>query len=423
MSTGMTTGMTAGVSTGRTTRASAWDELVTAALLGTGRRPLPTDLPEPVGRLARAQADRAPALLDAAAGYAAYRHAGARPGSAPQPPPAPRQELDLASRAAERLLVTLLSGADPALVDEWLRTCVSRALGVRPGLWAALATASASPSGPDRALVGAALGQRGRAFLAMNPRWRAVPGTSSTAGAPPLPGLADRGWSARLTEEALDLVRVSGSPGRHEVVVGGDRRRLRRAVGGADLDVWQRHTGLAPGPLLEVLRAGAGERLDDVVGALADAAVAQRHAGWAEALVRAGHAGSAGHAGHARQGLARLVAADAWDGIARDWVAGHGPDRAALLLTMVPAPWADGVADTALRLLASGRTSPAAGRRLVPVLARRAPLTVRPLVGRLADQERAGSDTCSTRGLADAQHVLAVRAEIERTFDTPEETP
>ena len=34
---------------------SAWDELVTAALLGTERRTLPVDLPEPVGRLARAR--------------------------------------------------------------------------------------------------------------------------------------------------------------------------------------------------------------------------------------------------------------------------------------------------------------------------------------------------------------------------------
>ncbi len=390
---------------------SAWDELVTAALLGTERRTLPVDLPEPVGRLARARAERASALLDAAAGYAAYRHAGARPGSAPEPPPAPRQELDLAPGPAQRLLATLLSGPDTALVEEWLRACTARGLGVGPGLWAALATASASAVGPDRALVGAALGQRGRAFLATNPRWRPVAGTEPRSGVPARERPPQESRSAELTEEALVLVRVSRSLGRHRMVVDADRRRLRRAVEGADLDAWQRHTGLAPGPFLDLVAADAGQRAGDVVGALADATVAQRHAAWASALVRAGHV---------RPDLVGLVPVDAWGGIARDWVAGPDADRAALLLTAVPAPWGDDVADTALRHLASGRTSPAASRRLAPVLARRSPLTVRRAVGRLADQERAGS---GVRGLADAEQVLAVRADIERTFDTPEETP
>jgi hypothetical protein len=397
-----------------TTGAGAWDELVTAALLGTERRPLPADLPEPVARLARARADLPAALLDAAAGYAAYRHAGARPGSAPELPPAPRQELDLAPEPAQRLLGTLLAGADTALVEEWLRTCVCRALGVRPRLWADLATASASPAGPDRALVGAALGRRGLAFLAMNPRWRAVAGAGPATGAAPPDEPRDSGWSAELTEEALDLVRVTRSLGVSRVAVGADRRRLRRAVAAADLDAWQPHTGLAPGPFLELVRVGAGDRLDVVVGALADATVAQRHVGWAEALLRAGHG---------RPDLVGLVPADAWGDIARGWVAACDPDRAALLLTAVPAPWGDEVADTALRHLASGRTGSAAGRRLAPVLARRAPLSVRPLVGRLADQERAGLGTSWGRGFAAAEQVLAVRADIERTFDTPEETP
>ena len=153
---------------------SAWDELVTTALLGTERRSLPDGLPGPVARLARAQDDRALAVLEAAAGYAALRRGGARPGRCPEPPPAPRQDVNLAPEPAQALLGSLLRSRETALVEVWLRTCVERGLGVRAGWWSALATAAAAPTGPDRRLVRAALGSRGRAFLAANPRWRAV---------------------------------------------------------------------------------------------------------------------------------------------------------------------------------------------------------------------------------------------------------
>lgn len=168
---------------------SAWDELVTTALLGTERRSLPEGLPDPVARLVRAQDDRALAVLDAAAGYAALRRGGSRPGSCPEPPPAPRQDLDLAPEPAQALLGSLLGGRDTALVDVWLRTCVDHGLGVRAGWWSALAAASAAPGGPDRQLVRAALGARGRAFLARNPRWRAVArGPAASPAASPAQG-------------------------------------------------------------------------------------------------------------------------------------------------------------------------------------------------------------------------------------------
>ena len=89
---------------------TGWDELVTTALLGTARRALPAGLPDAVAGLAHAQQDAGLAVLDAAAGYAAYRDAGRRPGSCPeQGPPAPRQTLDFAPDPAHELLLTFLA--------------------------------------------------------------------------------------------------------------------------------------------------------------------------------------------------------------------------------------------------------------------------------------------------------------------------
>ncbi|GAA3297754.1 hypothetical protein GCM10020295_31430 [Streptomyces cinereospinus] len=75
--------------------ATAWEDLVTTALLGTDRRPPPVSLPAP-GREAPA------ALLDAAAAETVRRRAGLRPARAapartrpprtparPSPPPRP----------------------------------------------------------------------------------------------------------------------------------------------------------------------------------------------------------------------------------------------------------------------------------------------------------------------------------------------
>lgn len=153
---------------------SAWEELVTTALLGTGRRALPEGMPPPVAAVAEAQDDPGLAVLDAAAAYGAYRHAGHRPEPCPVPETAPRQDLDPAPERAQEWLATLLRSRDVGLVDAWLSTCVARGLGVRPRLWTALAAAAASPRGPDRALVRSALGERGRAFLALNPAWSEV---------------------------------------------------------------------------------------------------------------------------------------------------------------------------------------------------------------------------------------------------------
>ena len=412
---------------------SAWDELVTTALLGTERRALPGGLPPAVGRLSAAQPDPGLAVLDAAAGYASYRMAGAWPTTGPEPETAPRQRLDLAPEPAQRLLGALLRSRDPDLVNAWLTACAARGLGVRAGLWAALVAAAAAPAGPDRGLVRSALGERGRAFAASNPRWRAV----AHAAADAAPHAAPVGPpSALLTERALGAVRVTRALGLRRVAVlppehdedlraegvparpprgsrlGPTAHLLRRVVAGADPDAWQRHTGLAPAALLDLLAAAAPEWYADLLAGLAEAAASRRHTAWATALVRAGHAPAE---------LLDLVPADELDDIAGDWVRSRSdPERVARLVGSLPGPWSEPVARAALRHLATGRLTVSTSRRLALVVAHRAPLSVHHEMLVLARRER---DAAQARGFGEAEQVLATRLEIDRTFAVPTRQP
>jgi hypothetical protein len=294
---------------------SAWDELVTTALLGTDRRPLPSSLPAAVDRLAKAQEQRPLAVLDAAAGYVGYLLAGARPGAVAELPHAPRQDLDPAPEPAQTLLDSLLGDGESALVDEWLRICVSRGLGVRPGLWARLIAAAAEPRGPDRTLVRTALGERGRAFLTTNPRWRAVAQGRSRSQAQASP------------PSAAALLGPVSSP--------------------------------TPTVVQEPLTEGGD------------------------------------------------------------------PDEAAAMLAALPAPWDHEVAQAAMHLLGSGRLRARTGRRVAAVVGLRAPLSVRALVARLAAEVAAAGASSASAGLLEVERLLAVRADIDRTFHStiPEEAP
>ncbi len=393
---------------------SGWDELVTAALLGTSRRPLPGALPAPVARLAAAQDDAGLALLDAAAGYAAYLHAGRRPGTAPAPAPAPRQRLDFAPEPAQELLAELLRGPHPGLVDEWLRTCAARGLAARPRLWPALARAAVATNAPDRSAVRAVLGERGLAFAAQHPRWRslAVGSTAGPASGPGLPSAAGSpgkapasggetdlsagraAWSADATALALAAFRTTHRSGRLRVEVhppaGHD---LLRAVADSELGAWERSTGLDPVELLGLLRAAVGERFPDLVGAFTRAVVAQQDQVWACALLP--HTGA--------------------------------PTD---LLGALPGPWLEFLARTALARLVSGGLAVPTARRLARLLGYRAP------PGMLADLERlagpgvpgarlAASGPAGPPGLAEAAQVLAGRLHIQQTFAPTgsEETP
>ena len=395
---------------------SGWDDLVTTALLGTERRALPDSLPAAVSRLVAVRASAGPSLLDAAAGYVSYLSAGACPAACPVPEPAPRQVVDLAPEPAQVLLRRLLDAGDAALVDEWLGECAERGRGVRAGLWTVLADAAVASTGPDPALVRAALGQRGLAFLRLNPAWRPVlrPSRTEAVATRKPTGPA---WSDGSTRTALGAVRVTRSLGRRRVAVGAPGPDLRRAVADADLDAWHRHTGLLPGELLDLLRSSSAEHLAILTAGLAEAAVRQHHQAWATALVRAGHV---------TPPLVAVVPPAEHDALARSWIGGgHDPAQVARWLALLPGPWSDPVTDAALRSLVAGQVEARAARRLGTVLAHRAPLSAHEQVQRLAGEcsRRLGSPPAA---LAEAARVLALRAEIRDAFSAippTEETP
>lgn len=185
-------------------------ELVTAALLGTDRRPLPAELY--LFRQDGVSGDTDPAvmLLDWAARSSAAERAGAVLPRLTVGPTGPAQSRPVAPPAARAVLGPLLARPQPALINHWLRTAVRHGYGVAPQHWAPLASVAARNAELSRPLLGTALGERGRWFLQQNPQWARLVSTltgPSEAG-PSEPEPADPGpvvdaESVRETPEAI----------------------------------------------------------------------------------------------------------------------------------------------------------------------------------------------------------------------------
>jgi hypothetical protein len=145
---------------------SAWDDLVSAALLGTQRRRVDAaGLPAAVRPLVTGGPEAA--LLSAAAVLATYRRAGQVPARpAGRLPVAERDERDLVPPAARRRLLRL-----PAeLLGEWLEAVHAKGLRAPPELLPALAeTARTRP--PLRAPLAAVAGPAGSWLGERNPEW------------------------------------------------------------------------------------------------------------------------------------------------------------------------------------------------------------------------------------------------------------
>jgi uncharacterized protein DUF5691 len=145
---------------------NAWDDLVSAALLGTQRRRVdPAGLPAPVRPLVAGAPEEA--LLTAAAVLANYRRAGhvpARPDT--RLPAAERDGRPLVPPAARRRMLRL-----PAeLLAEWLQAVHGRGMRVAPEYLPALAeTARTRP--PVRAPLAAVAGPAGSWLGERNPAW------------------------------------------------------------------------------------------------------------------------------------------------------------------------------------------------------------------------------------------------------------
>ena len=108
--------------------ADEWAHLVTAAVLGTDRRPLPL---APAGWDRVRRVDAAVELLDRAAAVATSRRAGVEPGARPAMiAPAPLDARPLCSPAASVILGRLLRGDHDIVLPEWFDRCATA--GVQP---------------------------------------------------------------------------------------------------------------------------------------------------------------------------------------------------------------------------------------------------------------------------------------------------
>lgn len=158
-----------------------WPELVTTALLGTGRRPVPIGLPESwAGERTAEEADPAVRILDLAARHRAVRRAATRPVAVPDlagfgpasRPPAPPSDRPPPPPPAAEVLSSLLIRPTPALINFWLRCAESAGCGIPARYWTRLARLAAHSTAYDRGLLGRVLGARGRWFWQQNPEWR-----------------------------------------------------------------------------------------------------------------------------------------------------------------------------------------------------------------------------------------------------------
>ncbi|MER7347061.1 DUF5691 domain-containing protein [Streptomyces aurantiacus] len=188
-----------------------WEELVTAALLGTDRRTPPVAAP---GR------DAPAALLDAAAVQTVRRRAGLRAApAAERPEPAPEDGRPVVPAAARRRLTTLLAdhtgagggrrGTAPDLMEllpQWLTLANDRGFAAPPELLPALLNAARGRTDlRPQALVFA--GPRAQWLARLNPDWkfalRAAPGRI------PAPGPQEQGGLQRRWQEGLFAERVA----------------------------------------------------------------------------------------------------------------------------------------------------------------------------------------------------------------------
>ncbi|MEU8970971.1 DUF5691 domain-containing protein [Streptomyces monashensis] len=193
--------------------AVCWDDLLTAALLGTDRRPWAGAAP---GREAPT------ALLDAAAVATVRRRAGLRPArAARRPEPAPEDPRPVLPAAAARRLATLLAdrsgaagggrrGSTPDLMEllpQWLAAAVEHGYAAPPQALPALLDAARGRTDLRPAALAFA-GPRALWLARLNTDWRfalrAAPG-----GGAALPGPDDAEGVERLWQEGLFAERVA----------------------------------------------------------------------------------------------------------------------------------------------------------------------------------------------------------------------
>jgi hypothetical protein len=141
---------------------TSWDDLVTTALLGTDRKPLPDGA---------SAGDPTRVVLAAAARHRAAVRAGARLEDCPEPEPPPPATREPAPAAAQKLIGDYLASRDYAAINEWLTAAGEQERGLAPEHWCAAAHLAARSPNVDRARLSVALGERGVWFVGRNPEW------------------------------------------------------------------------------------------------------------------------------------------------------------------------------------------------------------------------------------------------------------
>ncbi|MFF7977951.1 DUF5691 domain-containing protein [Streptomyces sp. NPDC007901] len=288
---------------------TAWEELVTTALLGTDRRPPATGGP---GR------EAPPALLDEAAMATVRRRAGLRPATAPaarRPEPAPADPRPALPAAAARRLAMLLSdrpgtgtggrrGTSPDLMEllpQWLAAANAHGFAAPPQTLPALLDAARGRTDLRSAALAFA-GPRALWLARLNQDWRfalrAAPGDGTA-----LPDPEDAEATGRLWQEGLFAERVAllaalraRTPGAARELLAGTWATERAEDRLMFLDSLR--TGLAAGdePFLEQALSDRSRNVRttaaELLSALPGSALAGRMAVRASACVAVDHTGN-----------------------------------------------------------------------------------------------------------------------------------
>jgi hypothetical protein len=263
-----------------------WDDLVSAALVGTARRPVPqprasTTVADIAAR--RTSDDPAAVLLDLAALVTAARRAGRRalpPPSIPVQAP-PDQQQQVGVLAASRL-TSLLSSNDPILVGWWLQVAAQRGVRAPAAALPALLDLAVARSdiAPDIARV---LGERGRWLAAHKHEWSTA--VSRNADAPPS---SEEMWNSGLVDDRRSWLiatrRYDADAARRAVAEAwtGDAAELR----GSWLDVLAHNLTLDDEEFLEAAlddrSAGVRAKAAELLSRLPGSALSLRMAGRAQ---------------------------------------------------------------------------------------------------------------------------------------------
>ncbi|GAA2312782.1 DUF5691 domain-containing protein [Actinomadura luteofluorescens] len=163
---------------------TAWDEHVTAALLGTERRDPPVLAEAPGG--GDGDGDKAGRLLDQAALLAVRRRAGQVPSGTPAEPVAlaPVEDVPAVARAAAARLRRILGGEQIRVLPEWLDAAAARGLRVPAQSLPDLLERGRS----DRMLrpsIARACGRRGVWLALQNTDWAYLVGSGDDPGGGP----------------------------------------------------------------------------------------------------------------------------------------------------------------------------------------------------------------------------------------------